>query len=528
LTELVLSGARILDGTGAPPFEGFVGVDGDRIDRVGRPGEEEPPAPARIELGGRALAPGFVDAHNHSDLVPLVEPGMDSALRQGVTTLVVGNCGSSAFPRAGAPELATLMGVAPEDLDLSWSSLTELVQRLQSSRPAVNLATLVGHGALRMQVMGMERRAPRGDELAAMCRLLEDGMEAGAVGLSSGLVYAPGMYAETEELTELASVLSTYGGVYASHIRGEGERVFDAICEAMEIGRRAGAPVHVSHLKLEGARVRGRVDDLLGTIERARAEGVDVTADQYPYAAWASVMSSLLPPWAAAPGELPAILADPVSRERLVLAVESGEEGWQSSIDGVGWERIVIESHAGAGGVEGKSLAAIADERGEPPAYTCFRLLIADPDTTIIGHAMSEEDVAAILAEEEVMVGSDATAMSPNGPLGAFPVHPRNYGTFPRVLGRYVRDERRLTLEAAVRKMTSLPADRFGLGGRGRIVEGAFADLVAFDPERVRDVATYQDPHRFPEGIELVVVNGRVAWTPDGQGESSGRVLGRG
>jgi N-acyl-D-aspartate/D-glutamate deacylase len=527
LTDLVVAGARILDGTGAPPFEGFVGVDGDRIERVGRSGEVEPEAAARIELAGRALSPGFVDAHNHSDLAPLVEPGMDSALRQGVTTLVVGNCGSSAFPRAGAPELATLVGVAPDDLDLSWTSFGELVERLESSGPAINLATLVGHGALRMQVMGMQRRAPTGDELAAMRRLLEEGMEAGAVGLSSGLVYAPGTYADTEELVELASVLSARGGVYASHIRGEGERVFDAVGEAVEIGRRAGVPVHVSHLKLEGSFVQGRVGDLLGTIERARSDGVDVTADQYPYAAWASVLSSLLPPWAT-PADLPAILADPGSRARLVHTVERGEEGWQSSVHGVGWERIVIESHGGGSGVEGKSLAAVADELGESPADTCFRLLIADPDTAVIGHAMSEEDVGAILADEEVMVGSDASAMSPDGPLGAFPVHPRNYGTFPRVLGHYVRDEGRLALEAAIRKMTSLPADRFGLRGRGRIAAGAFADLVAFDPGRVRDVATYQDPHRFPRGIELVIVNGRVAWSPDGHGERAGRVLRRG
>lgn len=527
MTDLVVAGARVVDGTGAPAFDGFVAVRGDRIERVGRAGEPEPEAATHLEVGGRTLAPGFVDAHNHSDLVPLVEPWMDSALRQGVTTVVVGNCGSSAFPSAGAPELATLIGVPPDELDLAWSSHEELTERLDGCRPAVNLATLVGHGALRLEVMGLERRAPTGDELATMRRILEEGMEAGALGMSSGLVYVPGMYADTEELAMMASVVGAHGGGYASHIRGEGERVFDAIGEAVEVGRRAGVPVHVSHLKLEGSLVRGRVDELLGTIDRARQDGVDVTADQYPYTAWASVLSSLLPPWATS-GDLLAILADPGSRERLVGSVELGEDGWQSSIAGVGWDRIVIESHASGTGVEGKSLAAIAHERNERPADTCFGLLIADPDTTVIGHAMSEQDVAAILATDEVMVGSDASAMSPDGPLGALPVHPRNYGTFPRILGRYVRDERLLTLEAAVRKMTSLPADRFGLRDRGRLAEGAHADLVVLDPARVQDVATYEDPHRFPDGIDVVVVNGRIAWSADGPGRRPGRVLRRG
>ena len=290
--------------------------------------------------------------------------------------------------------------------------------------------------------------------------------------------------------------------------------------EALEIGRRADVPAHVSHLKCESARVWGRTDEL-----RRLFDGRDATADQYPYTAWGSVLWSLLPDWAPV-GELEALLADPGTKTRLTQAVEHGEPGFQSSIDGVGWDRIVIESTAEERW-QGLDIAAIAVTMGVDPADAMYRLLLDEPETAVIGHAMHEDDVRAIVADPEVMVASDASAMSPDGPLGDKPVHPRNYGTFPRVLARYVREERLLTLEAAVRKMTSLPADRFGLADRGRIVEGAHADLVLLDPATVADTAVFGDPHRYPTGIDLVAVNGHVAW--DGErGERAGRVLRRG
>jgi N-acyl-D-amino-acid deacylase len=519
--DLVIADASVVDGSGGPAFRGSVGVRSDRVVWIGHEGGHGPPeATLRIDAAGKTLTPGFVDVHNHSDVVPLVEPWMDSALRMGSTTLVVGNCGASPWPPAGAPEMATSIGVAPGDLDMSWRTFGGFLDRVEACRPAVNLAALVGHGALRLEAMGPERRAPDHDELEQMTRQTADAMEAGAVGLSTGLIYVPGLYSATDEVVSLAQAVASFEGIYASHIRGEGRDLFAAVTEAIEIGRRAGVPAHVSHLKCESDLVWGRTGDLLELLD-----GPDVTADQYPYTAWGSVLWSLLPAWAPV-DRLAELISDPATRARLAHAVEHGEPGFQSSVDGVGWDRIVIESTAQERW-NGRDIAAVAAEMQMEPVDAMWSLLLDEPETAVIGHAMHEDDVRAIMADPEVMVASDASAMSPDGPLGGVPVHPRNYGTFPRVLGRYVREEGLLTLEAAVRKMTSLPADRFGLTGRGRIAEGAFADLVLLDPATVADAARFGDPHRFPTGIDLVVVNGRVAW--DGaRGERSGRVLRRG
>jgi N-acyl-D-amino-acid deacylase len=518
--DLVIADAAVVDGTGAAIYPGSVGIRGDRIEWIGREAADVPEAAHRIDARGHALAPGFVDVHNHSDVVPLVEPWMDSALRMGSTTLVVGNCGASPWPPAGAPEMATLTGVSPEELDMSWPTFGAFLNRLQACEPAVNVAALVGHGALRLEAMGMDRREPAPDELARMTRQTTEAMEAGAVGLSTGLIYVPGVYSRTEEVVALAGAVAPFGGIYASHIRGEGRDLFTAVGEAIEIGRRAGVPAHVSHLKCESDRVWGRTQELLSLFD-----GADATADQYPYAAWGSVLWSLLPMWAPV-ADLAGLLRDPATRRRLVHAVEHGEPDFQSSIDGVGWGRIVVERTADRRW-NGRDIAAIAAAMEVEPAEAMFRLLLEEPETAVIGHAMHEDDVRAIVARPEVMVASDASAMSPAGPLGGVPVHPRNYGTFPRVLGRYVREERLLTLEAAVRKMTSLPADRFGLAGRGRIAEAALADLVLFDPDTIADGATFGAPHAYPVGIETVVVNGRIAWDGDNR-ERAGRVLRRG
>ena len=518
--RLLVAGARITDGSGAPSFAGSVVVEGGRIADVVRDGAAPISTVARvIEARGRVLSPGFIDVHNHSDVVPFVEPWMDSALRQGSTTLVVGNCGASPWPPAGAPELAVLTGVAPEDLGDRWSTFADYLDRVDAARPAVNVAALVGHGALRLEAVGPQRRPPTGDELDAMRRMTEEAMDAGAVGLSTGLIYAPGMYATTDEVVAVAEATRRFGGVYASHIRGEGERLLEAVGEAIEIGRRAGIHAHISHLKCETELAWGRAEEVLTTLSGS----TDVSADQYPYTAWGSVLWSLLPEWAPV-SELRGLVEDPALRARLASAVEEGEPGWQSSVKGVGWDRIVIESTSDER-CTGRSVAEIAAERGEAPVDTMFALLLRDPDTAVIGHAMHEADVRTILAAPDVMVASDASAMSPDGPLGRFPVHPRNYGTFPRVLGPYVRDGV-LSLEAAVRKMTSLPADVFGLRGRGRIEAGAAADLVLFDPERVGDRADFGAPHAYPEGIDVVIVNGRVAWDGERR-ERAGRVLRR-
>ena len=527
MADLVIAGALIVDGSGSPPRPGTLVVFGNRIEDVLGPHESEPPTADRIDGSGRVVSPGFVDVHSHSDLTPLVEPTMDSMLRQGVTTLVVGNCGGSAYPVAGAAEMAALAGADPADLSLDWSTFGEYLERVDAARPALNLAALVGHGTLRGTVLGTEqRRVPSEGELWTMRQLLADALEEGAVGLSSGLVYAPGHHATTDELSTVAGALGEHGGIYASHIRGEGSSVFDAVAECAEIGRRAGVPSHVSHLKVETRPMWGRSDELLLLLDGERERGADVTADQYPYTAWETELSSALPPWVT-PTELPEVLEDPAARERLATAIDQGEPGWVNVGRGIGWDRLVIGSHLPDPSLTGRSIARLSQDRHQEPHEVITTLLIADPYTGLLGHAMHEDDVRAILARKDVFVATDGLAISPEGPLGAFAIHPRYYGTFPRVLGRYAREEGLLSLEAAVRKMTSLPAERFGLARRGRIDPGAFADLVVFDPARIADRATYERPHTFAEGIDVVVVNGRIAW--DGSVvQRHGRALRRG
>lgn len=524
MLDLWIASATVVDGTGAPAYPASVGVDEARVAVITRDaGAPEPPAELRLDGSGFVLTPGFVDVHNHADLGALVDPTMPSTLRQGVTSVVVGNCGMSPFPVSSAAELASWAGGDAAEMDLDLGTFGGFLERVEEADPSVNVAALVGHGSVRELAMGLERRAPTDEELAAMRRTVAEAMDAGAVGLSTGLIYVPGMYASTEEIVAMAEEAARAGGIYASHVRGEGAHLFRAVNEAIEVGRRAGLAAHVSHLKCETSHMWGRADELLALVHEAD----DVTGDQYPYAAWASVLWSLLPEWAPV-AELPALLADRAARERLIASIEHGEgDAFQSSVDGVGWDRIVIENTADRG-CNGLDVAAIGERRGLEPVEAFFQLLVEAPNTSCIGHAMHEDDVRTILADPDIMVASDAVSVAPDGPMADVPVHPRTYGTFPRVLGPAVRDGV-LTLEAAVRTMTSLPADRFGLSGRGRVVEGAWADLVLFDADRVSDRATFERPHAFPDGFEAVVVGGSVAWQRgDDRIRRAGRVLRRG
>jgi len=514
--DLLIDDVLVVDGTGSDPRHGSIGIDGDRVAWLGG-GDAPPPAAARtIEGDGRVAAPGFVDVHNHSDLSPLVHPRMSSVLRQGITTAVVGNCGSSPWPLAGWQDCVDMCGDRG-DLPLpAWRSWGDYLEALEAARPAVNVGTLVGHGSLRLEAMGLERRHPTPDELATMSRTASEAVRDGALGLSTGLIYVPGIHARTDEVVAIARAVAEAGGLYTSHIRGEGRDLFAALKEAIEIGSRAELPVHVSHLKCESSRVWGRAADALALLRDA-----GVTADQYPYTAWNSSLSSLLPPWAPVKDLATIVRRD---RDRLRAAVEHGEPEFQSSVDGVGWEAIVIVG-SGDGRWNGRDLASIARELGLDGFDAMLRLLLEDPDASCIGHAMHEDDVRTIVADPDVFVATDGSAISPEG-SGEVPVHPREYGTFPRVLARYVRDDTVLTLPAAIRKMTSLPADRFGLRDRGSLREGAFADVVVLDPDRVADAATFDAPHAYPAGVDVVIVNGQVAWD-GGWGAHAGRVLRR-
>jgi len=526
MLDLKIEGGLVVDGTGAPGTRADVGVRDERIVALGDLSRE--PAGRTLHAAGKVVAPGFIDMHSHSDWRLWVNRRAESKVRQGVTLEVVGNCGFSPAP-VTAERREELRGFAlylPEGFEFRWGSVGEYLDALDAEGLAVNVVQLVGHGALRIAAMGFARRPPTAAELATMQRLLEDGLRAGAWGLSTGLIYAPGSYAATEELVALARVAARGRAIYASHVRGEGATLLPAVEEAIRIGRETGIPVQVSHLKAAGRPHWGRVADALARIDRAAAEGLDVHADCYPYTASSTTLRALLPD-SALDGGLAGLLgrlADPAARAALREALERPAEG-PSLLDRVGWEQIMVAWAPGRPEAEGRSLAALAAATGVTPAEAALDVLAATAGrAAVVLFQLDEADVRRALAHPRVMIGSDGSALAPYGELGRGKPHPRSYGTFPRVLGEYVREQRVLTLEQAVHKMTGLPARRLGLRDRGVLRVGAVADLVVFDPRRVADRATYADPHRYPVGVEHVLVNGRLVIR---DGEHTGSLPGR-
>jgi N-acyl-D-amino-acid deacylase len=526
--DLLIRGARIVDGTGSAAATGDVAVERGVIREVGRLGR--PAARRVVAADGAVVAPGFIDLHTHSDFTLPRFPRAPSMTRQGVTTQVLGNCGFSPFPtvQATAGLLRDASAFLDAGLEWDWSDLDGYAGRLAGLPLACNLALLVGHGSVRVAVMGFDDRAPTPAELDAMRELVAASMRQGAFGLSSGLIYAPGSFASTAELAELARVAAASGGFYASHIRDEAGGLLEAMREAIEIGRRAGAGVQLSHHKAMGRANWGRVRDSLALLERSHA-GHDVLADQYPYTAGSTTLLALLPGWATA-GGVPAMrqrLADPSARQRLAGDLARRERGdlrpGERELD----PASVVIADVPAGPLErhrASNLAAAARDEGCSVGRLVVRLLEEAPaGVPIVWHGMDEADVRLVLAHPLVAVASDGWTLDPA--LGGVP-HPRSYGTFVRVLGRYAVREGVLSLEAAVRKMTSLPARRLGLADRGILAAGMAADLVVFDPDRVIDRATYERPHAFCDGVSHVVVNGRLV-VDDGQdtGAPAGKVL---
>jgi N-acyl-D-amino-acid deacylase len=528
LHDLLIHGARIVDGSGTPAVTGDVAVVDGLIREVGRLGR--PAARRVVAADGAVLAPGFIDLHTHSDFTLPRFPRAPAMTRQGVTTQVLGNCGFSPFPVAEptAELLRAYTGFLDGGLDWDWRTLDEYATRLAALPLAGNVALLVGHGSVRIAVMGFADRTPADAELATMRDLVAQAMRQGAFGLSSGLIYAPGSFAATAELATLAEVAAGFGGFYASHLRNEAAGLLDAMGEAIEVGRRAGAAVQLSHHKAMGRANWGKVRDSLALLERANAAH-DVLADQYPYTAGSTTLLALLPGWALAGGvaALRSRLADPAARERIVDDLTRRERGElrsdEEQLDPAG----VVIAGVPPGPLEryrGRSLADSARAEGIGTSQVVLRLVQGAPGgVPIVWHGMDEADVRTVLAHPLVAVASDGWTVDPG--LGGVP-HPRSYGTFARVLGRYVREQRVLPLEAAVRKMTGLPARRLGLAERGMIAPGMVADLVVFDPDRVLDRATYTQPHTFCEGVSHVAVNGRLV-IDDGQDTTvaAGQVL---
>src|SRR5262245_38729636 len=528
MLDLKIEGATVIDGTGATGSRADVGVRDEMIVAVGDLSRER--AARVLNASGRVLAPGFIDMHSHSDWRLWGNRRAESKIRQGVTTEVVGNCGFSPAPTSTTflEEMRRFALYVPTGMDFSWRSVGDYLNAFDRGGSALNIVQLVGHGTLRVAAMGFARRAPAPAELTAMQRMLGDAMEEGAWGLSTGLIYAPGSYAATEEIVALARVAARQRGFYASHIRGEGATLLAAVSEAIRIGREGDLPVQISHVKAAGRPNWGKVAEALEVIDAARAEGLDVMADVYPYTASSTTLRTLLPDWALE-GGIDAMLkrlADPVERARIRRDVEAPSAG-QSLLDRIGWENVMVASCTRRKDAEGKRISEIAAERAIDPLDASLELIVDEGGKGyMILFQLDERDLRRALAHPAVMIGSDGSALAPYGELATGKPHPRSYGTFPRVLGEYAREQRVLTLPQAIHKMTQLPARRLGLKDRGVVAVGARADLVVFDARRVADRATYQEPHQYPTGIEQVLVNGRFV-IKDGQhtGSLPGRLL---
>ncbi len=529
--DLLITGGRIVDGTGNPWFFGDVAIVGDRIVAVGR----VPPRLARRTLDARGLvvAPGFVDIHSHSDYL-LLEDGLAwSKVLQGVTTEVLGE-GQSVGPNKGKlpPRRATVRGKVER-----WETISGYFDVLARSGPSVNVATYVGLDNVWESVMGKSHARPTPAQLRQMKKLVDEAMRQGALGLSSLMAQAPGSLARTEDVVELCKVVAKYGGIYSSHIRNEGLGVLDAVREAIAIGERAGVRVDIIHLKIADQKLWGQMPRVVALIEAARARGVDVQANVYPYTRGNNNLSSILPPWAHEGGRelLLARLRDPKARARLKKDIREGIPGWYNHYTAVGgdWSRMLV---SGQGRYEGLTMdrVLVLRAKGKRPAGddldALFDILIEEGGSvpTVYAHH-TEKDMRLALVQPWCSVGSDGSAYATAGPLRRGNPHPRNFGTFPRVLGRYVRELKALRLEDAVRKMTSLNAAKVGLRDRGLLRAGCYADVTLFDAERVIDRSTYERPFAYSEGIEYVVVNGAmVVEKGKHTGARPGRALRRG
>ena len=506
--DVLITGGRLVDGTGNPWRWADVAIAGDRIVRIAAPGTLDPAGAQRvIEAAGRVVAPGFADLNGQSDEALLRDGRAVSKLYMGVTTEIMGESNTPAPWKAyndGPPDPSDTTAVRRS---VEWDRFGGWLEEMEAGGVAVNVASFIGGTTVRRYAMGFREGPPSPAELDTMRAVTARAMEDGALGVATALIYPPGAYAGTDELVEISEVVADYGGVYISHIRSESYGLLGAIDEAVEIGRRASVPVEIYHLKAAGTENWDLLDDAIARIDDARAAGVDVQAAIYPYTAASTSLQACLPPWASADGQLRDNLRDPTSRARIVADMTGPADAYEnwcrlSTPDGA----MIVGVSAANADLTGASLADLAERRGKPWAEAVIDLLIEEGNAGMVYFAMSDENVREKLRQPWIKIGSDAGARDPATATGM--THPRTYGTYPRILGQYVRDEGVIGLEDAVRKMTSAVTDRVGLDRRGLLREGWFADVVIFDPETIGEVTTYTDPHRLSEGITDVLVNG--------------------
>jgi len=508
---ILIADALVVDGTGAPARPGSVLVEDGRVSRIDAPDAAPPRGALVIDAGGRAVAPGFIDMHAHSDLAVLSDPVHLAKTSQGVTTEVVGQDGISYAPTtdetmdAVRRQIAGWNGV-PESVDFAWRSVGEYLDAVDDARPAANVAYLVPQGTVRMNVVGHDRRPATPAEIDAMRGQVATGMREGAFGMSAGLSYVPSMFAGTDELVSLCETVAEHGGYFAPHQRSYGKGALEGYAEMIEIAERSGCPLHLTHATMNFGVNKGRAAEFIALVDAALERGVDVTLDTYPYLPGATTLAALLPSWVAqgGPEETLRQLAEPSVRARLAHELNvTGTDGCHGVI--ADWPTVEISGvrNQGLAGYVGRTVAQIAEDEGRPAEEVCFDILIRDElATTILQHVGHEENVRAIMRHARHMGGSDGIL------VGAKP-HPRAWGTFPRYLGHYARDERILGIEDAVAHLSGRPARRLGLADRGLVAPGMIADLVVFDPATVRDRSTFPEPRRQADGIPWVLVGGR-------------------
>ncbi len=527
--DLIIEHGRVVDGTGAPWFVADVGVRAGRVAAIGR--LDKATAKQRIDAGGRVVAPGFIDMLGQSELTLLVNPHVPSKIFQGITTEITGE-GQSVAPVNAAIAQEDAPHFRHYGITQDWTDFAGYFGRLEKQGVGINIGTYVGATTVREMIVGFADRAATPEELSRMQAIVAAAMRQGALGLSSALEYAPAPYASTEELIALASTAAQFGGIYATHMRSEQESIMASIDETIRIGREARIPVEIWHLKAGGVANFGLMPEIVAHIDRARAAGVDIAADTYAYTAWYNDLSAFIPPWAHDGGNAKLVerLQEPAVRARLKKELDTVSHDWDNEWQSVpGPEAILVTTVLNPKllSLQGRSLAEIAKERGTDPKDTLFDILVEDgAQTSVAVFAMSESDVALAAVQPWVSFCNDSEGTAPDGLLGSEFPHPRAYGTFPRVLRKYVREERRMSLEEAIRKFTSLPASRVRLNDRGVLKVGVWADIVVFDPEQITDKATFSAPKQLSVGMQWVLING-VPVIADGVATNAlpGRVL---
>ncbi|MFC4801246.1 amidohydrolase family protein [Neobacillus sp. GCM10023253] len=508
--DLIIRNGKIIDGTGSPWYYGDLAIENGKIAKIGKLTNCQ--AKEEIDAKNQVVSPGFIDMHTHSDLVILDEPLIEAKVRQGITTDLLGQDGIAAAPlpkeyvSPWRKNLAGLDGNPPIEWD--WTTISEYLDKIERNNPSYNLAVLAPHGNIRMEVMGLDNRPATDDEIKQMQDVLRRSLDEGAVGLSTGLIYPPCCFAEMKELEALCQVIAEYGVPLVIHQRSEGDEILESMQELIDMMKRCGAHLHFSHLKNCGKDNWHKTPDVLKKIDQAREEGLEVTFDQYPYTAGSTMLSAILPPWVHAGGtdQLLERLADEGLRKKMIQEMATGFKGWDSMSKWAGWDGIIVTSVESAEKqyCVGKTIEQIAELDGrENCAEVALDLILHEKNGVgMIDFVMNEESVKAILAHPAGTIGSD-------GLLGGEP-HPRAYGSFPRILGKYVREEKVLPLEDMIRRMTSQPARIIGLQDRGILREGLAADIVIFNPDEIIDRATFEKPRQFNLGIDTVIVNGEV------------------